>query len=93
MSIRIDKVTGKAYTWYNIPIIDGSLTCIQNSKGLFMIMAENHSHPEDSWYEGRFIGDRYAVFRRSNGFFQQVSPWYERFGNAVRKLKNITEVE
>ena len=98
-NIRHDKLTGKDYTYHNIPVDKkGHLTAVQCSKGFYKIFSENHSHPEDSWYDGRFIGDRYAVFKwvnttPSQGFYQQVTPWYSRFGNAVRKLIAITKEE
>ena len=98
-NIRHDKLTGKYYTYHNIPVDKkGHLTAVQCSKGFYKIFSENHSHPEDSWYDGRFIGDRYAVFKwvnitPSQGFYQQVTPWYYRFGNAVRKLTTVTKEE
>lgn len=95
--VRVDKVTGKVYTYNNIPADkEGKLISAQCRKGYYKIFSENHNHPEDSWYEGRFIGDRYAVFKWVNssseaGFYQQVSKWYNRFGNAVRKLQDIVK--
>ena len=96
MSVRIDKVTGKVYTWNNIPVDKrGHLTAIECRKGFYKIVSQNHNHPEDSWYQGRFIGDSYAVFKwvktGESGFYQQVSPWYVWFGNAVRKLYELTK--
>lgn len=96
-TIRVDKVTGKTYTYHNIPIDKkGTPTCIQCRKGFFKILNQNSRHPDDSWYEGRFIGDRYAVFMWINnggesGFFQQVSPWYMKYGNAVRKMNELAK--
>ena len=98
-NIRHDILTDKEYTYHNIPVDKkGHLTAVQCSKGFYKIFSENHSHPEDSWYDGRFIGDRYAVFKwvnttPSQGFYQQVTPWYYRFGNAVRKLITVTKEE
>ena len=89
MSLRFDQKTGKTYTWFNIPL--PNTTSAQTENGYFVIMNENHSHPEDSWYNGSFIGDRYAVFKwikstTSTGFYQQISPWYAKYGNARNKL-------
>ena len=95
-NIRHDKLTGKDYTYHNIPVDKkGHLTSVQCSKGFYKIFSENHSHPEDSWYDGRFIGDRYAVFKwvnttPSQGFYQQVTPWYYRFGYAVNRMFKLT---
>lgn len=90
--IRFDREKGKQYTYYNIPI-DGRTTSIQNSKGFFKIMSESHNHPEDCWFNGRFIGDRYAVFQWNElaKFYQQVSVWYSQFGKAVRKLEELAK--
>ena len=33
----------------------------------------------------------YAVFMKCNGFWQQISPWYFRRGNAERYLWKITK--
>lgn len=95
MSIRVDKRTGKHYTWHNIPLgKNGHLTAIDSEKGYFVIRAMNHSHPEESWYNGEFIGDKYAVFKLvKKCFLQQVTPWYSRFGWAVRMLFKIAKGE
>lgn len=93
-SIRVDKVTGKMYTYHNIPVgKQGVTSAIQCDKGFYVIYSENRKHPEDSWYNGRFIGDRYAVFKwvEEGMFYQQVSIWYERYGNAVRALNKIAK--
>lgn len=38
--------------------------------------------------------DHYAVFAQCDGFWQQISPWYMKFGNAQRYLfKKIKIVE
>ena len=88
MSTRIDKATKRVYTYHNIPC-DKGVYCIQTNGKLFKIFAENHSHPEDSWYNGMFMGDRYAVFVWSGSCYQQITIWYERFGNAQRQLKKM----
>ena len=98
-NIRHDKLTGKDYTYHNIPVDKkGHLTAVQCSKGFYKIFSENHNNPDASWYQGRFIGDSWAVFKwvktgEKSGFYQQVSPWYSRFGNAVRKLTTVTKEE
>lgn len=94
-NIRIDKETGRSYTYHNIPLGKrGCLTSIQAGGKYFTIRSENHHHPEDSWYEGKFIGDRYAVFQWINtspeeGFYQQVSNWYVYFGRAVNRMRSL----
>lgn len=95
MSIRVDKRTGKTYTWHNIPLRGrkGTLAAITSDKGHFVIQAKNCNHPEDSWYNGEFIGDEYAVFKWTGTFLQQVSPWYVRFGNAVRAMSKLAKGE
>lgn len=55
----------------------------------FTIFAQNKNHVEDSWYNGRFIGDYYAVFRKKDGddFWQQCGKWYSTFGRAYNRLQ------
>lgn len=93
-SLRRDKATGKWYTWFNLPI--PCTNAIQTENGYYIILAESHYHPETQWYNDTFLGDRYAVFHwntttKECGFYQQVSPWYERFGNAVRKMLSLAK--
>ena len=89
MTIRKDKNTGTLYNYFNIPY--GRLSSVQTSKGFFKIYESNHRHPNDSWYNDVKVCGDYAVFvwvntTPSTGFYQQVSPWYIRYGNACRKM-------
>lgn len=94
MSVRVDSKTGKTYTFHNIPVTKEAVSTSGYKDGVYYkIISQNHSHPDDSWYNGRFIGDRYAVFEwvktsAESGFWQQYSRWYNRFGNALRKLSS-----
>lgn len=49
----------------------------------------------DVWYDDRFLGDEYAVFVKVEkcGFWQQITPWYCRVGNAVRRMTKISQEE
>lgn len=79
--VKIDKSTGKKYFNNNIPV--GALTGMSTPDGrIYKIFPESGN--SDVWYHGTFLGDRYAVFRKCHGFWQQVSPWYCRYGNATR---------
>ena len=81
--VKVDESTGKKYFNNNIPV--GSLTAMATPTGIqFKIFPENGT--ADMWYNGKFVGDRYAVFRKVNGFWQQISNWYCRYGNAVRYM-------
>lgn len=92
--IRVDVETGKRYI-NNIP--EGKITAITTPDGTqYKIVAQNHNHQDDVWYNGRFIGDYYGVFKYIKpdmgcGFWQQVSPWYFRYGNAERKMCQLTK--
>ena len=92
----IDIKTGRKYI-NNIP--EGRLTMVETVDGFkYKIMPMNINHQEDSWYNGRFIGDNYAVFKfvqpsMGTGFWQQVTKWYMNFGNAQRKLFWFAELE
>lgn len=92
--IRTDIKTKKNYI-DNIP--EGRLNAITTPEGTqYKIMAQNKNHQEDSWYNGRFIGDNYGVFKyikpdKGCGFWQQVSPWYSRYGNAQRKMCQLAK--
>lgn len=47
-----------------------------------------HRKAEDAFYNGVFIGDNYAVaLRIDNGFYQQISNWYMRYGDALKYLR------
>lgn len=94
MTIRMDKKTGKMYTWHNIPY--NRLISIQNEKGFYKIFESNHSHPNDSWYNDIKVCGDYAVFKWENtssstGFYQQVSPWYIHYGSAIRKMVKLSQ--
>ena len=79
--VKVDKSTGKKYFNNNIPV--GKLRAMTTLEGKqYKIFSENGTN--DMWYNGKFLGDRYAVFFRANGFWQQVSNWYCRYGNATR---------
>lgn len=92
--IRTDIETKKNYI-NNIP--EGRLSATTTADGRqYKIIAQNINHQDDSWYNGRFIGDNYAVFKyikheKSCGFWQQVSPWYCRYGNAERKMFQLAK--
>ena len=83
--IRLDVCTGQLYTNKNIPMgrLNGLTT---NSGKKYKIMAQNGK--DDVWYNGKFVGDYYAVFVyvEKCGFWQQISKWYFNFGNAVRYM-------
>lgn len=82
---RIDSETGKKYFKNNIPV--GRLNAMTGITGRrYKICAQNGN--DSVWYNGRFLGDQYAVFVyvEKCGFWQQISPWYERYGNAVRYM-------
>ena len=95
MEYRKCVKTGKKYTNSNLPW--GRIwTATDNNGKRYKICNENYTRPNDSWYNGVFIGDRYAVFEQiklGNGslFYQQVSKWYIRFGYAQRKLYEFTK--
>ena len=99
--VRVDKNTGIWYTHHNIPLgkgtgKSGALTSIQKGGEYYIIDTLNHSHPEDSWYDGVFIGDMYAVFKWiktgvDSGFYQQVTKWYYRYGWAKRRMLEMAK--
>ena len=94
MYIRTDCKTKKQYTYFNLPIEE--ISCKQNKNGFYIIFNEKRTHPNDAWYNGTFIGDRYAVFKWiktgiDSGFYQQMSKWYINFGWAKRKLHEISQ--
>lgn len=93
--MRKDVLTGKCYTDSNIPLDrkGGALTRYEDTANnrKYRIMSESMGHSDDMWYNGRFLGDRYAVFvwvatTSTLGFWQQVTPWYIRYGYAVRMM-------
>lgn len=47
----------------------------------------------DRLYNDRIIPTAYCVCKKSPDmkFFQQVSPWYEKYGNAVRKMGKLAK--
>ena len=89
--MRVDKKTGKKYTSNNIPF--RSVTGITTHKGTFCIKNESTGHEQDTWYNDTFLGDRYAVFEYNEQarFWQQLTPWYVRFGYAQRKLFELSK--
>ena len=80
--IRLDVETGQLYNDGNIPM--GRICACKISGKVYKIFAQNGT--DDVWHNGKFIGDNYAVFVEANGFWQQVSPWYSRYGNAERYM-------
>ena len=83
--IKSDCKTKKCYFTNNIPV--GRLTTVKYPNGrYFKIFAENGT--SDMWYNGQFLGDRYAVFELIRGVWYQVSKWYIRYGNAVNVMCN-----
>lgn len=89
---RIDEVTGKMYNSKNIPL---NRVCACESNGVkYNIVAQGE--PGDYWYNGRFLGTNYAIFMKAPNmmFWQQISPWYAKYGNAERfMLKRARELE
>lgn len=85
--MRVDKNTGKKYSDHNIPM-NRTFTVILPQVAIYRIMAEHHGYEQDVWYHNTFCGDRYAVFKRKHGdrYWQQITPWYKRFGYAQRKM-------
>ena len=100
MTIRKDKNTDIYYTYHNIPCggknhRKGHIISIQNHNGFFKIFESNHDRPDYSWYDNIKVCSKYAVFKWvntsiDNGFYQQVSPWYVRYGNALRKMIKLS---
>ena len=73
------------YTRDNIPV--GKLHALTTVSGKhYRIIESNAQFPEDSWYHGKKVAGEYAVFIDLGGILQQVSNWYSRYGNAVRKM-------
>jgi hypothetical protein len=92
--IRTDVKTGRRYI-NNIP--EGRINAITTSNGVrYKIITMNAHHQEDSWYDGKFIGDDYSVALyvkpdKGCGFWQQVSRWTARFGNAEREMFRLAK--
>jgi hypothetical protein len=83
--IKTDCKTKKRYFANNIPV--GRLTTCKYPDGrYFKIFAENGTG--DMWYNGRFLGDRYAVFEQIRGTWFQASKWYSRYGYAIKVMCN-----
>lgn len=85
-----DVRTGRYYTVHNIPM--GRLNHLVIPRNAeFCIMNENYGHESDVWYNETFCGDRYAVFKRTvdTMCWQQVSPWYVKYGTAERKMISL----
>lgn len=85
--MRVDKNTGIRYTEHNMPY-DKCIHMVIPKVAEFKILNENYGHEHFVWYHDTFCGDRYAVFKRIYGqqFWQQITPWYKRFGYAQRKM-------
>lgn len=83
------------YKHDNIPLRDNQITGYHINGKDFQILSQNHGRELDSWYEGKFTGDWYAVFVKSdyNNVRQQITPWYMAYGNAERRLRKFIEVE
>lgn len=83
--IRQDVKTGVQYNEYNIPY--GRLNSVTTKTGeRYSIIAMNSNHPDDSWYNGCLVSEKWAVFKLTGNIWQQVSPWYSKYGLAIRKL-------
>ena len=85
--MRVDKNTGKRYTEHNMPL-DKCIHMVIPKVAQFKILNENYGHESDVWYDGIFCGDRYAVFKYNleSHYWQQITPWYKRFGYAQGKM-------
>lgn len=82
--LKMDKKTKK---WYYNNVQCGKLVEIKTVSGnVYRIFALCKN--EDCWYNDEFMGTDYAVFKKiKNGnFWQQISKWYMRYGDAVRCL-------
>lgn len=88
--MRKDARTERYYTEHNIPM-DRLNHLVIPGNVEFCIMSENYGHESDVWYNETFCGDRYAVFKRTvdTKCWQQVSPWYVKYGNAERKMLSL----
>lgn len=75
---------GKAYI-DNVPA--GAFSGVKSVAGDFKVMALNGT--KDCWYNNTFIGDNYAVFKKINGFYQQITKSYSKFGNAINAMVKI----
>lgn len=90
--IRQDVKTGKQYNEFNIPY--GKLNSIETPSGKrFAIKAMNSGCPENSWHNGQLVDERWAVFEliKNRGFWQQVSPWYEKYGTASNRMVKLAQ--
>lgn len=88
--LKMDKETGK---WYcnNIPLgKKGVLSAIENNGVLYKVMPECRN--DDCWYNDRFLGTRYAVFKWTGQFYQQITKWYAHFNKASKEMKKIAGV-
>lgn len=75
---------GKAYI-NNVPA--GALSGVKSAAGDFKVMALNGT--KDRWYNDTFLGDEYAVFKKENGFYQQITKSYSKYGNAINAMMKI----
>lgn len=81
--MKTDKNTNRKYFDNNIPA--DRIYTIESATGKkFRIFSEDGTNA--AWYNGEFLGDRYAVFTWTGHFWQQCSNWYIRYGNAVNYM-------
>lgn len=81
--MKTDKNTNRKYFDNNIPA--DRIYTIESSTGKkFRIFSEDGTNAV--WYDGEFLGDRYAVFTWTGYSWQQCSSWYTRYGNAVNYM-------
>lgn len=86
--MRIDGKTGVKYTDKNIPL--GRIQSIITIAGKqLVIFSENGTL--DCWYNDLFLGDRYAVFIKLNGFYQQITKWYYYYGSCVKRMCKLAK--
>ena len=91
------KWSGKWYTENNLPV--GRLAGVATNTNSYIIRAEHHDKPKDVWYQGIFLGDRYAVFEpifdnKCNVIgYHQLTRYYDRFGMAVNRMLKLAREE
>lgn len=90
--IRIDGKTGKRYDRFNIPISKKRVPLVRSQYGLFRVLNYNYKDPDVCWSGDRFTGDHYAVFQYdfNINYYIQVSRWYQSYGYAERRLKEMS---
>lgn len=70
---------------YGLPL--GRLNSYKNNNCFYMILPMDNL--EERIYSGRLLPTYYAVFKFSEVGVQQVSKWYYRYGNAVKKMLSM----